>query len=270
MNWKEKLLWRKNILFDKRLNFSYKIGRILLIKRFRFLINATIFKKPKSFYNIKKNRHIIKRKIKNQKILIIGSGPSATELQFIPNDIKIFTCKRGIKLLEEKKINKKIDLYFCSWKHIFLKVNSGESILDMISKANIDFFFTNKNFLKDNKYNYVFKDSPGDNYFLGKLIAPKTVKEISGNGLEWTSTGVRLLQYAIFFEAKEIYLIGIDPGEKGYFWDRKVNINSNHEKKDHKIIDLNFIKIMSKKNKNIYSCSKKSTLSQHIPYKSLF
>jgi hypothetical protein len=56
----------------------------------------------------------LKKIIENQRILVIGSGPSASELKNIPEDIKIFTCNAGPRLIYKNKLKREINqvVYF--------------------------------------------------------------------------------------------------------------------------------------------------------------
>jgi len=212
-----------------------------------------------------KRNLLLKKLIKNQRVLIVGSGPSAKELKKVPEDVKIFTCNRGLKLLVDRKIKKRVDLYLC---HKIAMVKHYKDIENWLPKIKIEVFIIDDlDYIKNKKelnesYLRLVKDYNRNNYYLKRLIKPYKVKQIKGESLAKTSSGIRLLQYALFFGAREIYLIGIDINEKGFFWDTK-NIHKHID------IDRNFIKIVSKKYNNIYSLSKKSPITKYIKYKNL-
>jgi hypothetical protein len=207
--------------------------------------------------------------IKNQRVLIVGSGLSANELNAIPSDVKILTCNIGPRLLLDKKINRVIDIYWCA-KGVLDGDHKNEGAIDLLSKLKINLFIScNSSLLKEyscleKTYSHFIKDKGKNNYYLKKLIKPHTIEEIEDSFYhnKKTSTGLRLLQYALYFKAKEIYLIGIDINEEGYFWGRK-NVYK------HLIIDKNFIKIVSKKYNNIYSASETSPIVRYVNYKPL-
>ena len=125
-----------------------------------------------------------------------------------------------------------------------------------------NFYFLKKRRRLYYSYSHILQNNNSDNYYLRSLIKPHAVKDIMGNSiLPWTSSGMRLLQYALFFGAKEIYVTGLDLGRGGYSWGR-----SNHW--CHEDIDENFVKIISKKYRNVYSLSAKSPIAKYIRVKS--
>lgn len=253
---------RKNIfsihsLFEKTTKNSY------IIKEFFKNIPTDTIYKIKFLFNFKKMKLQLDKKIKNQRILILGSGPSAMDLKNIPSDVKVFTCKRGPEILVNNNLNKDIDLYYCRKIYFLKEISKNLSLFNIISKAKIDLFITDNVELVKSICNCAIWDRSKNNYFLKKLIKPKKIKDIGKNGLHRTSIGSRLLQYAVFFQAREIYLIGIDLGEGGHFWNERTRLSG------HTPIDLNFIKLMSKKYGNIYSISKKSPITRYIPFKEM-
>jgi hypothetical protein len=170
----------------------------------------------------------LKKLITNQKILVIGSGPSSLELKNVPEDIKIFTCKRGLGLFfKNKTLKKEIDLY--TWQESFFH---KYDIKKKISKFKIKLFLLNSlaltHFLRKQKKrkseqsqkNFkIYYDSLLDNNL---LISPYTFEDIRGNCIaDATSLGMRLIKYALHYGPKEIYLIGIDFGKNGYFFGEK-------------------------------------------------
>ena len=208
---------------------------------------------------------IMKKLIRGKRVLIIGSGPSAKNLKKIPDDVLVFTCKLAVKLFAEKNLGK-IDLYFNygsaikrDYDHLikyFPKTKVGFFLTD-----DIDYVKTKKEFFS--KVPQLISDSGQNNYYLKRLIKPYNINQIMGRSLApHASSGMRLLQYALFFKAKEIYLIGVDLGNSGHFYGGKF-------KWRHQDIDENFMKIVSKKYKNIYSASKNSPITKYIKYKKL-
>jgi hypothetical protein len=242
---------------------------LLKIRYFFKVIRVNINKSPYRYSVLKRNSEL-KKIIKNQKVLIIGSGHSAQDLEYIPMGFRILTCNIGPRLLLDKGINKEIDLYYCA-RGVLSKGYKNGDIIGLLLKFRINLFIIYDTKLvskfKDLKKNYAkcIKDMGSSDYYLNRLIGPQKTEEIKDYSLaknSRTSTGVRLLQYALYFKAKEIYLIGIDIDEKGYF----EGSNNIHE---HLYIDNNFIKIVSKKYNNIYSASENSPIVRYIKYKPL-
>jgi hypothetical protein len=113
-------------------------------------------------------------------------------------------------------------------------------------------------------YEHLLRDDGKHNDYLKSLIRPQGVRTIRGGSFHpWTSTGIRLLQYALYFGAAEIYLTGIDFGNDGYFW------GQNEDKWLHDDIDENFLKIADAKFGNIFSASRKTPLTRHVPHRRL-
>jgi len=209
-----------------------------------------------------KSRSALKKLIKGKRVLIVGSGTSAKELKEIPEDVLVFTCNAGLRLFYNKGYNK-INLYLCHKRAIIYDYKDIKSLLKKI-KCRV-FVIDEPGYIKKelgDSYSILIKDYNDNNYYLKRLIKPYNINQIKGSSALKSSSGMRLLQYALFFKAKEIYLIGIDVNEKGYFWG---------ERNEHKHLDIdrNLIKIVSKKYKNIYSVSKNSPITKFIPYKNL-
>lgn len=218
-----------------------------------------------------KSKKLFKEVIENQKVLIIGSGSSVKDLKNIPNHVKVLSCKRSPKFLIDNNLGNVVDLYF-SKKDVLKQARPGsDNLSKILSALRINLFVTdNLRWGKLFSSNVVW-DETRSNYFLKRLIRPLTVNELGENYWRRTSVGVRLLQYAVFFEAKEIYLIGIDLGRGSYFWE-KTNPKSKasiSKMSGHEPLDSNFIKLMSKKYGNIYSLSKNSPITQFIPFKKI-
>jgi hypothetical protein len=216
----------------------------------------------------------LEKLIKGQRILLIGSGPSAKDLKKIPKDVKIFTCNASAKILSEKKINREIDLFVAFNWVLNNYSNTSMNVFNSISKIKINYFISDKvawtkQLLNKNKIKTVIiKDFWENNYYFRNLIYHSkysiSIKQILKNdfGELCNSTGIRLLQYSLYFDAKEIYLIGID-AVGANIWDEKKSIHK------HQIIDNNFLKIVSKKYSNVYSASKNSPITKYLKYKKL-
>jgi len=219
-------------------------------------------------YDISREIPEIKKFIENHRVLILGSGPSAKDLKNLGNKkIKLFTCNASPKILQKKEIKKKISLYLCTGDVLFADYKDRD-LLSLFQKTPPEVFITDskRRIEKTGKINMdkvIFvKDCNSNNFYLKRLISPKKINQIKGNSFATTSSGVRLLQYALYFGAKEIYLLGIDGGMGNYYWGGKNEGN-------HQEIDNNFLEIISKKYKNIYSASKSSPITKYFPYKRL-
>ena len=200
--------------------------------------------------------------------MIIGSGPSANELKYVPKDVKILTCNVGPRLILDKKIDRVIDLYYCVPSAIEGD-HKKEDVIGILSRCRINLFIYPAKWIKNISrlkkiYSKCVKDYAFNDYYLNKLIGPQKTEEIKRSFLSnnRTSSGIRLLQYALYAKAREIFLIGIDIDQRGYFWGR----SNTH---DHLDIDRNFIEIVSKKYNNIYSGSENSPVVRYVKYKPL-
>jgi len=105
---------------------------------------------------------------------------------------------------------------------------------------------------------------PTNNRYFQSLIEPYDATNICGNSRPWTSTGIMLLQFALYFKAKEIYIAGIDFGSRHFYPEIESNPINGHITIDH-----NFMWIVSKKFDNIYSVSEESPITRYIPFKEL-
>ena len=244
--------------------FSWPFTIKYLLKIIRIAIKTSPYR-----YSVLKRNAALNKIIKNQRVLIIGSGPSANELGHIPPDVKILTCNIGPRLLLDKKIKRKIDLYYCA-RGVMHGGHKNENTIGLLAKVKINVFIIYDTRLvkkqPDLKKTYAqcLEDKGSNDYYLHRLIKPQTIEDIEDPRLSnnRTSAGVRLLQYALYFQAKEIYLLGIDLNEEGYFWGR----NNTHK---HLVIDKNFIETVSQRYTNIYSASEKSPIVRYVTYKPL-
>jgi hypothetical protein len=216
--------------------------------------------------DISKRHPEFKNFIKNQRVLILGSGPSANDIKSIPKDVKIFTCNASPKVLIDKKIRHEIGIYLCSKGNLW---RIREKTKEYSKFMKVHFFLTDdvkylkKRGIFNGKVKHMIEDSCTNNYYLRKLMAPQKIIRTPKHSSNHTSSGFRLLQYALYFGAKEIYLAGLDGGFGGYAWGEKTI------DEDHRIIDNDFIRIISRKYNNIYSTSIKSPIVKFIKYKKL-
>jgi len=251
-------------------------------KSFQKSIKKTSKKLAKRYQAIRspsKYRHndsILRNLITDRTVYILGSGPSASELESIPDNAIVMTCNAGLRYFLDEKRKRKVDVYFFIRSKLDKiidvdgkavgKVRYMESLLQ---KVPTQILLTNhpKHILETKSllgtYLKLLYDDPQDPHYLKPLISPHQPSEIAGSApCAWTSTGIRLLQYALFFDAKEIYLAGMDFGKKGYFW------GNNPNEWRHIDIDENFIRIIAKKYEHVFSACPSSPLSDLLPIRS--
>ena len=204
-----------------------------------------------------KNGLILRRLIKGKRVLIIGSGPSATELSRIPNDVLIFTCNAGVNLLASKNLGRKMDFYFCNAEKIIKK-----AVVDALRAVKTNVFMTTDiqaveqlSILSNSCSRLMLYDQ------IHKNFSWSWAKKYGYISRKTVSTGLRLLQYALYFKASEIYIIGVDLGEGRYFW-------GQDKKQKHFGSDTNFIDAALRSHGRIYSLSPNSPLTHRLPQKS--
>jgi hypothetical protein len=208
--------------------------------------------------------------IKGQRILVIGSGETANELESIPSDVKVFTCNTSYSVLLRKNIERKIDLHLTSRESIKIYSNKANNMLvnnnqiEDLKKIGVNNIICNS---ADEliEGTYQMYDLIKNNYYAIQLIKPKPIKEISENWLlhcREASSGLRLVIYALYYGAKEVYTIGLD-NSGGYSWD------SSLQNYPHVTFDIPYLKELVKTHKNIYSVSKNSKITEIIEHKEL-
>ncbi|MDP3920801.1 MAG: methyltransferase domain-containing protein [Candidatus Omnitrophota bacterium] len=211
----------------------------------------------------------LRKLIRGRRVLILGSGPSAKELGDIPDDVLIFTCNAGLRLLRERGIDRPVDLYLCRKKAMTADYPDIEGLLAE-QKANV-YVMDDARYVKTKKslkgaYEILLPDHQKDNFYLNKLMKPDSMRFIREDEVTWTSAGIRLLQYALYFKASGIFMIGIDLSNNGYFWGPDYAHRLPTEKKGHKhSIDFNFLRFMARRHPNLYSLSPSSPVSSHLP-----
>lgn len=192
------------------------------------------------------------RLIKGKKVLIISSGLSARKLNRVPEGFLVFTCNRGVKLLNDIKFKGTIDLYFSpadcleNYKEIGENLQSAKIKIFIIDNLN---YIKNRPFLKKNCQRLLQDDFANNRYLRSLISGLERIDRLKGSSLPWTSSGMRLLQYALYFKAKEIYLIGFDLDTEGYF-------DGQPNQSDHIDIDNNLMRVLVGKYNNIYSLTK--------------
>ena len=195
----------------------------------------------------------LSRLIKGKRVLVIGSGLSARKLNRIPEGFLVFTCNRGIKLLNDIKFNGTIDLYISpadcleNYREIGENLQSAKIKIFIIDNL---YYIKNRPFLKKTCQCLLQDDFTSNRYLRSLIPGLERLGKLKGSSVPWTSTGMRLLQYALYFKAKEIYLIGLDLDTNGYF-DGQQNLLY-----DHVDIDNNVMRLWLEKYNNIYSLTK--------------
>jgi len=220
-----------------------------------------------------KNYAVLSALIKGKRILILGSGPSAEEFKTlqIPSDVLLFTCNYGFYLLKDRP--RTIDLYLTNRNS--LKANLA--ILRELPVQKINVFLTDHpRYLRQqmqlcNCFRKLLACSFG-NFYFDRLIRPLRVS-FRDDPSSWneTSSGIKLLEYALFFRAKEIYLIGIDFGREHVFQNSigQDDWRVTPQQRSHFKIDRYLLHVVSKKFHNVFSLSQKSPINAYIPYRSL-
>ena len=205
--------------------------------------------------------------LRGKRVLVLGSGPSATDLESIPEDVVVLTCKLAPAVLSDKNLRRRVDLYY----YPSLRVDAvgrerRQQLASLVRQMCIDLLVCEDLLtLLDvlplrAAYSRLVMDFTANQRLLRHLIAPTTVKDIRGRSYcPWTSTGVRLIQYAVYFGAREIFVIGIDLGANGYASGDAMR-GWHHED-----IDGNFLKILSDRHDHLYSLSANSPVAEYFP-----
>jgi hypothetical protein len=223
---------------------------------------------PYWYYHRLRRNSVLKPMFMGRRVLIAGTGPSAAELGWIPDDVLICTCKDGLHLFAERTQRSRVDVY----ASIGSRLRNERRLPELFARTrprvfiSSDVKYVRRSHTLRGLYSRLVYDSGEDNGIVRKLIAPLSVRDIRGNAFrEKISTGMRLLHYAVYFGAREIYLIGIDLGHNGYVWgERKADRPWNHAD-----IDENFIKIMSTRYTNLFTLSSDSPIARYLPYRRL-
>lgn len=209
----------------------------------------------------------LRRLLEGRRVLVLGSGPSAGEVPSIPDDVLILTTKLGPEILEDRGLRRRIDLYYYSNIREDRAGRERRLHIDaLLRRMRIGVFICEDFFslldvrgLKD-AYEQRLMDFGGSQVLLREVIAPIRIEDIRGDSFcPWTSSGVRLIQYALHYGASEIYLAGIDLGENHYASGRKMR------RWDHQDIDRNFLELISKRHDNVYTISRTSPITRFFP-----
>jgi hypothetical protein len=219
------------------------------------------------YHRLRRNA-VLKPMLAARRVLIVGTGPTAAELGSIPDDVVICTCKDGLHLFAERSDRRAVDIY----ASIGSRLRTEPRLAELLARTRPRVLMSNDmKYVRRSRelrglYSTLVYDSGEHNAIVDKLIAPLSVRDIRGTAFRLKlSTGMRLLHYAVHFGASEIYLLGIDLGQKGYVWgERKANRPWNHAD-----IDENFIRIMSTRYGNIFTLSNNSPIARYLPRRRL-
>lgn len=205
--------------------------------------------------------------LRGRRVLVLGSGPSANALESIPDDVLVLTCKLGPDILASKRLRRRVDLYYYpNLRADEQGFEMRQRIAVMARETRIELFvcedvltLTDVLPLKT-RHSRLIMDFRRDQRLLRRLIAPRTIREIRGRSFcPWTSTGVRLIQYAVHFGAREVFVIGIDLGQNGYASSRVMRRWHHHD------IDGNFLRILSTRHPHVYALSANSPIADYFP-----
>ena len=244
-------------------------GALCRVKRAPVLLPKTAQKA----YHRTRNYFILRRLLENKRVFIVGSGPSAADLKEIPDDVVVLTCSFGGKLFLDKKISHPVNLYLSPRG----TTEDSEAVLSLVKTeayiakgCGLDYIRNNGKF--GNPEAIMLMDDTKDNYYLRRLTGSAELPKTDGKNRPWASSGVRLVQYALYFKAKEVYLIGMDLN-RGHFYSDGAKPEILRDGKPyyyaHEIMDHFFMNLISKKYRNIYSASNTSPITSYVPHKEL-
>lgn len=214
-------------------------------------------------YHRLRSRGRLRRLIEGRRVLVVGTGPSAADLDSIPPDVLVFTCKLGIRLFAERHRGRHVDLYTCFRSSL----EKQAEMPHYFRRTHPRFFLTNDlRYVRsraDLVFTHLLHDNGSDNSMLAHLIKPLHPEDIRGNARRGkTSSGVRLLQYALTFGSAEVYLIGIDLGRNGYVG----GDGDLHKPWNHHDIDENFLRLVGAQQGNVFSLSPRSPAARFLPH----
>ncbi len=244
---------------QKRL-VEFKLRYVNLRRSWKERFLRSHFFRKSRFYWVRFRHHgFLKKLLYGKKILILGTAPSAQELQTlsIPKNVLVMTCNAGLSLWTQVSSSREIAVYICSGNKLQKNLTEEHLYKTPIRTIISGFVEWNerKNALRLPRPRIIPYDGPWGDFYVRKLLSPYAFQH-----RKTISAGLRLLLYALYFGAAEVYLLGIDLSHQGYFW-------GGENKQKHLAVDLDFLKICSQKYKNIYSVSSTSPVTQIIPHK---
>ena len=246
-------------------HFRRRLGKRLK-RKFRQLRNAANTFRLYALWRNQRMRNdaFLRSVIEGQRVLIIGSGPSASQVANIPDDVKILTCKGAIRRVPEICPARSVDIYFTYGERL---AKADNSLRQLIAHTGVRVFITDdRDYVRRHRvlsgaFRTIILDYNPNNYYLNQLIAPHRVEELTTR-IRYTSSGIRLLQYALYFGAREVYIAGIDLFENGYFW-------GSEGYTWHQEIDRRFLEIVASRHKNIFTAARVSPLEEFVPFREL-
>ncbi len=216
-----------------------------------------------------REQRILRRLIQGKRVLVLGAGHSARDLLRIPSDVVVLSCNMGPLMLLEKKLKPRVDLYLVN-RAAFR--NYDNALITLLRRIEIGALVTREleyiHSLGDVVlYEHILHDrSTRSTFYLEDLISPSPVSAIlEQDNTMFTSTGVTLLQYALFFNAREIYLAGIDLDidVRGHVLVPSKALGYHY----HRGPDRKFFAWMVDHYRNVFSLSADSPIASVIPHR---
>lgn len=197
----------------------------------RFLNKPGIRFFQKQFQHLSNDIHL-KKIFYGHNILILGKADPSRIIPETILDSKIITCDNGLIQACHTGLFNRIDLYLVPGMDNSRRI---ERILPFLSQIEISAMIVNNKFTVPYKSELfstkalILNDQVQNNNYLKRLISPEKLSSIATK-ISWhTSSVIRLLQYALYFKSKNIYLTGFEN-------DKSVSD-----------IDRNFLNLMKKK-----------------------
>lgn len=205
--------------------------------------------------------------IRGKRVLILGAGHSAHDLTTVPDDVVVLSCNMGPLMLLEKGFVPHVDLYIVN-RAAFK--NYGKPLVAMLAQISIGVLLSREpehivQLGETVRYEHLFHDrTTRSTFYLEDLVSPSPVSSIlEQDDTMFTSTGVALLQYALFFEASEVYLAGIDldVDVRGHVLVPSQTPGYHY----HKGPDRKFFAWMVEHHRNVFSISPTSPITALVP-----
>jgi hypothetical protein len=219
-----------------------------------------LFRSAKGMFRHWLNYHKFQKLIRDNRVVIVGTGAAAADIQPFGENARFLVCDGGFSAFVNGRSGKTMDLFLCSQpvirkkfvKNKLSEINPGVFLSD-------DLGFIKKKKGKKHWSGSLIRDYRYDRPFTQKLLTPSELREV---GLEEiASSELRLLQIALYFKPKEVYIVGDEFLNNRYVWD------DPHENGDLLTAKEKFFKIVSKKYPNIFCVSKESLLAKYLPIK---
>lgn len=206
-------------------------------------------------------------KLKHSRVLIIGSGPSAENLN-VPDNVSIFCCNNSFLKLKQSE---KIDIYNTN-KY---SLSENPKNLQRLKQANI------KTLLLDKESSRLVVSEGRKLIYSTKNIRifdPLVASDLYSQRLSFylkdqryfPSTGVNLILLALKLGAKEVYISGIEADDLvTYASDLDYSPDQNLKKNHHLLADLFVLNYLKNNKLPVFSVKKQSRLAELIGYKEL-